>query len=73
MPGPFQVHSAAGPIKITIPTQRIVLAALALHAARPLPVARLVDAIWPDDPPESARNNLQSHVTRLRFVLVDRR
>ncbi len=67
--GPFVVEGATGPIAVRSARQRAVLAALALHAGQPVPVTRLVDAVWPDDPPASARNSLQSHVTRLRTVL----
>jgi predicted ATPase/DNA-binding SARP family transcriptional activator len=67
--GPFEVHGPDGPITVTSARQRTVLALLALHAGRPVAVDRLIDALWPDDPPESARNSLQSHVTRLRTVL----
>ena len=67
--GPFEVHGSRGPIAVTSSRQRTVLALLALHAGRPVPVVRLVDAVWPVDPPDSARNSLQSHVTRLRTVL----
>ena len=68
--GPFEVHGPDGPITVTSARQRSVLALLALHAGRPVPVDRLIDALWPDDPPESARNSLQSHVTRLRKKLA---
>jgi predicted ATPase/DNA-binding SARP family transcriptional activator len=69
--GPFEVAGPRGPITISSARQRAVLATLALHAGRPVPVARLVDAVWPDNPPASARNSLQSHVARLRSVLGD--
>ncbi len=67
--GPFVVEGATGPVAVTSARQRAVLALLALHAGRPVPVAHVVDAVWPEDPPASARNSLQSHVTRLRTVL----
>ncbi len=67
--GPFAAEGAAGPLTVRSARQRAVLAVLALHAGQPVPVAHLVDAVWPDDPPASARNSLQSHVTRLRTVL----
>jgi DNA-binding SARP family transcriptional activator len=69
--GPFEVVGPRGPIAISSARQRAVLATLALDAGRPVPVSRLVDAVWPNDPPASARNSLQSHVTRLRSVLGD--
>ena len=34
---------------------------------------RLIDALWPDDPPDNASSALQSHVSRLRAHLGDRR
>ncbi len=67
--GPFEVHGSRGPIVVTSSRQRTVLALLALHAGKPVPVTQLVDAVWPVDPPGSARNSLQSHVTRLRTAL----
>ncbi|GAA0453407.1 SARP family transcriptional regulator [Paractinoplanes deccanensis] len=67
MLGPFDVAGAGG--QVSAASQRTVLALLALHAGRPVGVAALVDALWPEGPPPSARNSLQSHVTRLRAVL----
>ncbi|GIE93090.1 SARP family transcriptional regulator [Paractinoplanes rishiriensis] len=46
-----------------------MLALLALHAGRAVGVSALVDALWPDGAPRSARNSLQSHVARLRGTL----
>ena len=67
--GPFEVDGPDGPVAVTSARQRTVLALLALHADRPVPIPRLIDALWPDAPPGSARNSLQSHVARLRAVL----
>jgi predicted ATPase/DNA-binding SARP family transcriptional activator len=46
-----------------------VLACLALAAGRPVGVERLIDLVWGDDPPPSARRTLQSYVAGLRGVL----
>jgi hypothetical protein len=52
------------------PTQRrAVLAVLVCHANRAVPVERLVDAVWGDDPPRTATKNLQVHIYHLRQVL----
>jgi predicted ATPase/DNA-binding SARP family transcriptional activator len=67
--GPFEVDGGDGPVVLAGPAQRTVLAALALRAGRPVGVSELVDTLWPDDPPPSARNSLQSHVARLRAAL----
>ncbi|XVV11004.1 AfsR/SARP family transcriptional regulator [Actinoplanes sp. CA-131856] len=69
MLGPFEVSGPDGPVAVTAASQRTVLALLALHAGRPVGVSALIDALWPDGPPPSARNSLQSHVTRLRSAL----
>ncbi len=34
-----------------------------------VPAERLIDALWPDDPPASARNSLQVRISHLRKVL----
>ncbi|MFD8636158.1 ATP-binding protein [Streptomyces sp. NPDC059533] len=51
---------------------RALLAALALRAGRPAPVADLVDDVWGDAPPEDAPAALQALVARLRRALGGR-
>jgi predicted ATPase/DNA-binding SARP family transcriptional activator len=46
-----------------------VLACLALAAGRPVGVERLIDLVWGDDPPPSARRTVQSYVAGLRSAL----
>lgn len=53
------------------PIQRLVLAALAVHAGEAVPTDTLVDWVWDDDAPDSAVRTLQSHVSRLRATLHD--
>ncbi|MFE7111395.1 ATP-binding protein [Streptomyces sp. NPDC057575] len=48
---------------------RALLAALALRAGRPVPVADLADDVWAADPPHDAPAALQALVGRLRRVL----
>ncbi|MFE7262874.1 ATP-binding protein [Streptomyces sp. NPDC057592] len=48
---------------------RALLAALALRAGRPVPVADLVDDVWAAGPPHDAPAALQALVGRLRRVL----
>ncbi|XVU29747.1 ATP-binding protein [Actinoplanes sp. CA-054009] len=45
---------------------RALLALLLLEAGRPVPVERLIDGLWGDDPPAGALNAVQSNVSRLR-------
>ncbi|HEY7101495.1 MAG TPA: tetratricopeptide repeat protein [Mycobacteriales bacterium] len=49
-----------------------VLAMLALHPGEIVSTDRLVDAVWGDDPPPTALNTVQSHVSHLRQVLGSR-
>jgi YVTN family beta-propeller protein len=51
------------------PRQRAVLADLAMHVARPVATAQLIDDLWGDRPPASAKPTLESYVSRLRRVL----
>lgn len=48
---------------------RAVLAYLAIHAGRVVAVPSLIDAVWGDDPPNTAVNTLQVHVSSLRRAL----
>jgi DNA-binding SARP family transcriptional activator/DNA-binding beta-propeller fold protein YncE len=49
--------------------QRALLALLLLHANAVVPRDRLIDEIWGDEPPETARTALQVHVSQLRKAL----
>ena len=61
--GPLQVNGS----DVTLAGKlRVVLAALLLHANQVVPVDALVDALWDDAPPSSARTTLQGYVRRLR-------
>ena len=47
-------------------TQGAIVAALAYRAGRPMPTGELIDAIWCERVPSSARQSLQNQITRLR-------
>ncbi|MFJ9621693.1 BTAD domain-containing putative transcriptional regulator [Streptomyces sp. NPDC101181] len=49
--------------------QRLVLATLLARPNTPVPVDVLTDAVWPDDPPRTARKNLQVYVSAARTLL----
>lgn len=53
------------------PQQHLVLAALLVDAGHAVPVDRLVDRVWGDNPPAQARRTLHTHVTRIRRMLSD--
>ncbi|MEU5671057.1 BTAD domain-containing putative transcriptional regulator [Micromonospora sp. NPDC047753] len=62
--GPLRV--GGGESTVTAGRDRIVLATLLLRAGRLVPVDELVDAVWEDNPPATARAQLQTCVSRLR-------
>src|SRR3954467_13991938 len=53
--------------------QRAVFALLALNAGYVVPLDRLVEELWSDEPPSRATLVLQSYVSRLRRVLANAR
>ncbi|MDD7940717.1 BTAD domain-containing putative transcriptional regulator [Actinomycetospora lutea] len=67
--GPLRLTVDGAAVDVRGPKRRAVLAMLALAEGRPVTVEQLVDALWPDDPPESARATVHSHVSRLRADL----
>ncbi|WP_406134667.1 BTAD domain-containing putative transcriptional regulator [Streptomyces sp. NBC_01089] len=54
----------------TAPKARQVLALLALHADRVVPVASLIEELWGEEPPRSARTTLQTYVLQLRDLIA---
>ena len=67
--GPLEVRRDGQPLDLGAPKQRALLANLLLHANKVLPVERLIDDLWGDDPPHSAANALQVYVSYLRKIL----
>ena len=64
-------YGILGPLRpaVTAGRDRIVLAMLLLHPDRVVSLGELVDAVWDDDPPSTARTQLQACVSRLRRAL----
>ena len=51
--------------------RRALLAVLLLDAGRVVSRDRLIDALWGDEPPDTARNTLQVYVSQLRKLLPE--
>ena len=49
--------------------ERCLLAVLALEHGRTVPVERLVELLWDDEPPRAAVSALRTHVSRLRSAV----
>jgi DNA-binding SARP family transcriptional activator/DNA polymerase III delta prime subunit len=67
--GPLAVTEGDGPVPISSPKQRTLLAALLLRAGALVTVGELAEAIWGDDLPAYPRRAVQIYVTRLRKLL----
>ncbi|MFD5729472.1 BTAD domain-containing putative transcriptional regulator [Streptomyces sp. NPDC058368] len=70
MLGPLQVRGKEGPLRVPPGRQEVILAALLLEANRVVSTNYLVDLIWEDSPPETARTQVQICVSRLRKLLA---
>jgi DNA-binding SARP family transcriptional activator len=68
--GPLEVECAGRPVPIGAAKERLLVVVLALNAGRVVPVERLVDAVWGEDPPESAALTVRGLVSRLRKTLT---
>src|SRR4029079_4735331 len=64
--GTLDAEGPEGPIALGGPKQRIVLALLLMRANEVVTPESLLDDVWGDEPPDAARNTLQSYVSRLR-------
>jgi len=68
--GPLEVTDDSGrTIEIGGRKQRALLAVLLLHANEVVPITRLIDDLWGEEPPESAAKAVQISVSRLRKAL----
>ncbi|MFD5806487.1 AfsR/SARP family transcriptional regulator [Streptomyces sp. NPDC127020] len=68
--GALSVREHGVSITPTAPKPRQVLALLALHADRVVPVSALIEELWDDEPPRSARTTLQTYVLQLRELIA---
>ena len=69
--GPMEVKGASGVVRIPPGRQQVILAALLLEANQVVTTDFLVDALWEDAPPSTARTQVQICVSRLRKMLTE--
>jgi YVTN family beta-propeller protein len=67
--GPLEVVRDGSVVELGARKQRAVLALLLLDANRIVSTERLIDGLWGDAPPETARSALQVYVAGLRKAL----
>jgi predicted ATPase/DNA-binding SARP family transcriptional activator len=71
--GPLEVARGGRGLELGGAKQRALLAMLLMHPNEVVSTDRLIDGLWEDDPPESARKALQMHVSHLRKALGKQR
>ncbi|GIF16025.1 AfsR/SARP family transcriptional regulator [Actinoplanes teichomyceticus] len=64
--GPIEAWSADRPVELGGGKPRALLGALLVERGRVVPVNRLIDAIWDERPPATARALVQTYVSGLR-------
>ncbi|MFI8952082.1 BTAD domain-containing putative transcriptional regulator [Streptomyces sp. NPDC053750] len=68
--GALDVRENGASIAPTAPKPRQVLALLALHADQVVPVSTLIEELWAERPPRSARTTLQTYILQLRELIA---
>ncbi|MFV1960678.1 MAG: BTAD domain-containing putative transcriptional regulator [Acidimicrobiia bacterium] len=69
MLGPLEVFDGDALVSLGGPKKRAVLAVLVVHANSVVSADRLVDEVWGEESPKSARRTLHSYVANLRRLL----
>ncbi|WP_143672012.1 AfsR/SARP family transcriptional regulator, partial [Streptomyces caniscabiei] len=67
--GPVEVWTGGRRIPLGGPKPRALLAALLLRPGRVVSAGALIDTVWGDEPPDSARALVQTYVSGLRRAL----
>ncbi|MEU6487186.1 BTAD domain-containing putative transcriptional regulator [Streptomyces sp. NPDC046887] len=70
--GPVEVSSEGHRIPLNGAKPTAILAALVVHLGEVVSAERLVDLVWDEDPPATARALVASHVSGLRRALAGR-
>lgn len=67
--GPLELRCRGEAHRLGSAKQRVLLAALLVEPDKVVTADRLIDLLWGETPPPSARNSLQTYVARLRAEL----
>lgn len=69
MLGAFEVRGDGARVDVGPHKQRLLLATLLCRANTTVSVDQLIDAVWEESPPRTARKNLQAYVSMLRKIV----
>jgi len=67
--GPVVVEVDGEPVPLTSVKQKAILAQLALHGSHIMQLSELVEGLWGENPPATARTAIQVHISALRRAL----
>ncbi|MGI5288135.1 BTAD domain-containing putative transcriptional regulator [Nonomuraea polychroma] len=67
--GPLEVECEGRLLRFSRSRERCLIVAILLEPGMAVSLDRLTGLLWEDEPPESARRTVQSHVARVRAVL----
>ncbi|MEU0566532.1 BTAD domain-containing putative transcriptional regulator [Nonomuraea sp. NPDC005983] len=67
--GPVELHNGEAAVPVPPGRQAIILGTLVLEASHIVSTEHLIDAVWGDDPPLSARSQVQICISALRRLL----
>jgi DNA-binding SARP family transcriptional activator len=68
--GPLKVECGRRLVPIGAGKERLIVVVLALNAGRVVPIERLVDVLWGEDPPQSAGVSTRVLVSRIRKTVA---
>ena len=68
--GSLEASVGGRPVPLSAVKPRALFAMLALEAGTVVSVERLIDGLWGEDPPPTARKLVQVYVSRLRHALA---
>ncbi|GHJ43601.1 hypothetical protein Cs7R123_09430 [Catellatospora sp. TT07R-123] len=68
--GPVEVSADGAQVPLGGTKPQTLLAALLLEHGRVVPLTRLIDILWPEDPPETAKAAIHTYVRSLRQALA---
>lgn len=69
--GSLELRAGQQKLPLGGPQQRAIIGYLLVHANQVVATSRILEAVWPDGPPSTARKMLQNSVSNLRGVLSE--
>jgi DNA-binding SARP family transcriptional activator len=67
--GQLEVATSSGPVLIRAKRMRALLAILLLNTTQVVAVDRIIEGVWPGQPPRSALENVRTYISQLRQLL----